>query len=143
MNMKYFECSHLPDNLQRISAPIKDLADKMQMVLPEGDEKEAGLRKLLEAKDCFVRAAIEDKPEHEKKDLSFSIKEKIFTEKNTEGATRLKCILSLDRDPSIKINFIGELPESSQPMGFQYRQFFIENTPKIHNQFLKELNKSK
>ena len=28
-------------------------------VLPEGAEKTAGLRKLLEAKDCFVRARLE------------------------------------------------------------------------------------
>jgi hypothetical protein len=30
--------------------------------LPDGPELSAGLRKLLEAKDCFVRAAIGDAP---------------------------------------------------------------------------------
>ena len=36
--------------------PICDLATKMDE-LPDCAEKSAGLRKLLEAKDCFVRAA--------------------------------------------------------------------------------------
>ena len=31
----------------------------MDDFLPDGPEKSAGLRKLLEAKDCFVRSAIE------------------------------------------------------------------------------------
>jgi hypothetical protein len=30
----------------------------MNDALPDGPEKSAGLRKLLEAKDCFVRAKI-------------------------------------------------------------------------------------
>jgi hypothetical protein len=31
----------------------------MESILPAGAEKSAGLRKLLEAKDCFVRAQIQ------------------------------------------------------------------------------------
>lgn len=31
----------------------------MDELLPDGPEKTAGLRKLLEAKDCFVRAALD------------------------------------------------------------------------------------
>jgi hypothetical protein len=54
--LRYFEYSHLPQKLQEISKPICELALKMDEVLPEGSEKTAGLRKLLEAKDCFVRA---------------------------------------------------------------------------------------
>jgi hypothetical protein len=30
----------------------------LQTILPEGPEKEAGFRKLLEAKDCMVRAQL-------------------------------------------------------------------------------------
>jgi len=56
MNMKNFEFLHLPPHLQEISAPISALAHVMTSSLPEGEELEAGLRKLLEAKDCFVRA---------------------------------------------------------------------------------------
>ena len=58
--MKYFEYSHLPENLQEVSKPIGDLAKSMNDSLPDGAEKSAGLRKLLEAKDCLVRAKLED-----------------------------------------------------------------------------------
>lgn len=56
--MKYFECGHLPEKLQEVSKPICDLAIRMARDLPEGPEKSAGLRKLLEAKDCFVRSTL-------------------------------------------------------------------------------------
>lgn len=57
--MKYFAYQHLPAHLQAVSKPIGDLAEKMDAELPDGPEKSAGLRKLLEAKDCFVRAALD------------------------------------------------------------------------------------
>lgn len=57
--LKYFEYGHLPPKLQATSAPICDVAKKYDADLPDGPEKSAGLRKLLEAKDCFVRAALE------------------------------------------------------------------------------------
>jgi hypothetical protein len=56
--MRYFEFSHLPEKLQAVSRPIGELAQKMEAELPDGAEKSAGLRKLLEAKDCLVRAAL-------------------------------------------------------------------------------------
>jgi hypothetical protein len=56
--MKYFTYEHLPEHLQAISKPIGELAHKMNDDLPDGPEKSAGLRKLLEAKDCFVRAKV-------------------------------------------------------------------------------------
>jgi len=56
--MKYFEYSHLPERLQAVSKPICELALEMDKSLPDGAEKSAGLRKLLEAKDCFVRQAV-------------------------------------------------------------------------------------
>ncbi len=58
--MKYFAYKHLPEKLQCVSRPIGDLAEKMDKDLPPGPEKSAGLRKLLEAKDCLVRAALGD-----------------------------------------------------------------------------------
>lgn len=58
MNMKYFAYEHLPPHLQEVSKPIGDLASLMNDSLPDGDEKEIGLRKLLEAKDCLVRAKL-------------------------------------------------------------------------------------
>jgi hypothetical protein len=57
--MKYFEYKHLPEDLQKISKKIHDLAHEMDELLPDGAEKSAGARKLLEAKDCFVRAALD------------------------------------------------------------------------------------
>ncbi len=57
--MRYFEYAHLPERLQLVSKPIGDLAAEMDRALPDGAEKSAGLRKLLEAKDCLVRAALD------------------------------------------------------------------------------------
>lgn len=56
--LKYFEYQHLPPHLQEISAPICALAKTMAGALPESAETTVGLRKLLEAKDCFVRARL-------------------------------------------------------------------------------------
>lgn len=54
--IKYFEYEHLPERLQEISKPMAELAKWMEEKLPDSAEKSAGMRKLLEAKDCFVRA---------------------------------------------------------------------------------------
>lgn len=56
--MKYFEFKHLPEHLQAVSRPFGELAEQMNADLQDGPEKSAGLRKLLEAKDCMVRAAL-------------------------------------------------------------------------------------
>ena len=56
--LKYFSYNHLPERLQVISKPLGDLAQLMAHTLPQGPELTAGLRKLLEAKDCFVRAGL-------------------------------------------------------------------------------------
>lgn len=59
--IKYFAFAHLPAKLQEVSKPIGELAQVLEESLPDGPEKSAGMRKLLEAKDCFVRAALEAK----------------------------------------------------------------------------------
>lgn len=56
--LQYFEYSHLPPHLQEVSKPVCELAHQMADTLPQGDELIAGLRKLLEAKDCFVRTQV-------------------------------------------------------------------------------------
>lgn len=61
--LKWFRWEHLPPHLQTISFQCGNLADYMDKLLPECAEKTAGMRKLLEAKDCFVRAAIEKEEE--------------------------------------------------------------------------------
>lgn len=55
---QYFEYDHLPAHLRDISKACHDLACDMLIDIPDSPELTAGLRKLLEAKDCFVRAAI-------------------------------------------------------------------------------------
>ncbi len=56
--LKFFEYAHLPAHLQAVSKPVGDLARQMDEQLPDGPEKSVGLRKLLEAKDAFVRASL-------------------------------------------------------------------------------------
>jgi hypothetical protein len=57
--LRYFDYGHLPEHLRPISAPAHALAYQMARELPDGPELTTGLRKLLEAKDCFVRAALD------------------------------------------------------------------------------------
>jgi len=56
--LQFFKYEHLPERLQVISKPFAELANQLAVDLPSGAEVSAGLRKLLEAKDCFVRAAL-------------------------------------------------------------------------------------
>jgi hypothetical protein len=56
--MKFFEYGHLPEKLQLVSKPFYDLALFINQSFPENAEKAAGLRKLLEAKDCIVRSIL-------------------------------------------------------------------------------------
>lgn len=56
---RWFDYQHLPEGLPRdVSKTCEQLADDMIGWLPDSPELTAGLRKLIEAKDCFVRAAI-------------------------------------------------------------------------------------
>lgn len=57
--LKHFSYGHLPPHLQEVSRPFGELAQKMVTDLPRCAERSAGLRKLLEAKDCAVRALLE------------------------------------------------------------------------------------
>lgn len=51
---------HLPQGpMGAISAEVCALAFSLDAQLPDSAEKSAGMRKLLEAKDCFVRAALD------------------------------------------------------------------------------------
>lgn len=57
--LRYFEFLHLPIKLQHVSRHFYTLAETVMNTLPESAEKTACLRKLLEAKDCAVRAALD------------------------------------------------------------------------------------
>lgn len=57
--LRYFDYEHLPSSLQKVSRQVHQVAFQMANTLPEGPELTAGLRKLLEARDCFERCAHE------------------------------------------------------------------------------------
>ncbi|ASF47006.1 hypothetical protein [Methylovulum psychrotolerans] len=56
--IRFFAYAHLPEGLQKISKPFHSLAKGMDALLPDCEEKDVAMRKLLEAKDCAVRANI-------------------------------------------------------------------------------------
>ena len=56
---RFFAYDHLKTPMRGISAASESLAREMIVNLPDGPELSAGLRKLLEAKDCFVRASLD------------------------------------------------------------------------------------
>lgn len=56
--LQFFEFAHLPEHLQEISKPFCELAKQIVNDLPSNPERTVALRKLLEAKDCAVRAKL-------------------------------------------------------------------------------------
>ncbi len=55
----YLSSNHLPTVLAAVVRPCADLADTLVEALPDGPELTVGLRKLVEAKDCFVRVQVD------------------------------------------------------------------------------------
>lgn len=56
--LQFFTYTHLPEKLQEVSRPFCELAVKLVGSLPNNVELHEALRKLLEAKDCAVRALL-------------------------------------------------------------------------------------
>lgn len=56
--LQYFTYEHLREDLQPVSKPFCDLAMTIVDTLPRNPERTVALRKLLEAKDAAVRAAV-------------------------------------------------------------------------------------
>lgn len=56
--LQFFAYAHLPTHLQEHSKPFGDLAQMLCASLPKNPERTVALRKLLEAKDCAVRARL-------------------------------------------------------------------------------------
>jgi hypothetical protein len=56
--MQFFEFKHLPPHLQEVSLEFHALASWIRDNLPDNAERTTALRKLLEAKDCAVRARL-------------------------------------------------------------------------------------
>lgn len=56
--LKWFAWAHLPEKLQFVSKPFGTLAAALCESIEPGPERTVALRKLLEAKDAAVRAAL-------------------------------------------------------------------------------------
>lgn len=56
--LQFFALEHLPERLRSVSAPFAMMAHGIVTNLPRNPERTVALRKLLEAKDCAVRASI-------------------------------------------------------------------------------------
>lgn len=56
--LKFFAYAHLPEHLQPVSKPFGDLAAVIVATIEPGPERTVALRKLLESKDCAVRAKL-------------------------------------------------------------------------------------
>lgn len=55
---QFFTYDHLPEKLQAVSKPFCELAATIVATLPRNPERTVALRKLMEAKDCAVRALL-------------------------------------------------------------------------------------
>ena len=56
--MKFFQFAHLPEALKAVSKPFCELAEFVHENVPRNAERSVALRKILEAKDAAVRAAL-------------------------------------------------------------------------------------
>ena len=61
IDLQYFEYKHLPARLKNISKKFYDLAVDLNDTLEDCPQKTILAQKLLEAKDCAVRAALVNK----------------------------------------------------------------------------------
>lgn len=60
--LQFFKFDHLPPRLALVSERFSALAHDMVTMLPRNPERTVALRKLLEAKDAAVRAAVYVEP---------------------------------------------------------------------------------
>lgn len=56
--LEFFKYKHLPEHLQVVSKPFHTMAWWIMENIPANNESSMALRKLLEAKDCAVRAML-------------------------------------------------------------------------------------
>ncbi len=56
--LQFFAWEHLPPRLQVVSKPFGEMAEKIVADIPRNPERTVALRKLLESKDCAVRALL-------------------------------------------------------------------------------------
>lgn len=60
--LQFFTYEHLPPHLRAVSEHFCALAQLVIDTLPRNPERTVALRKLLEAKDCAVRALLYEDP---------------------------------------------------------------------------------
>jgi hypothetical protein len=56
--IQFFSYTHLPADLQSVSRHFYEIAQDIVNNVPRNPERTVALRKLLEAKDCAVRAVL-------------------------------------------------------------------------------------
>lgn len=57
--IQFFKFEHLRDGeLKEVSKLFAEFANLLEQRIPDSAEKSAGMRKLLEAKDCMCRATL-------------------------------------------------------------------------------------
>lgn len=56
--LQFFAYTHLPLRLQSVSKDFCELAERLVRNLPDNPQRAQALRRLLEAKDCAVRAVL-------------------------------------------------------------------------------------
>ena len=61
--LQFFAYAHLPEHLQEVSRKFSEIAEWIVASLPRNPERTVALRKLLESKDCAVRARLFKEPE--------------------------------------------------------------------------------
>jgi hypothetical protein len=93
--LHFFAYKHLPEHLQIVSKPFHELANGMFYNLPNNAETSTCLRKLLEAKDCAVRAASASQPSEKMSQLGGLYQ----TPGAMRAAERIEREASADRDP--------------------------------------------
>ena len=59
--LRFFSYHHLPQYLQPVGEAFFQTARWMVDELPPSAERSAGLRKLIEARDCAIRATVDAK----------------------------------------------------------------------------------
>lgn len=65
--MPFFDYGHLTGRLRKVSMEVHDLAYRILESIPEDHPQLIdGLKKLIEAKDCFVRAKLAETQPQEK-----------------------------------------------------------------------------
>lgn len=86
--LQFFTYAHLPPHLQAVSKPFAEMAKQIVETLPRNPERTVALRKLMEAKDCAVRALI-FKDEPDPLDLSADVDHKRLEISHALGFRRM------------------------------------------------------